>query len=124
MTSANAKTEIRCCGSWIPYPVRGRTSVCPGCETVFVLKGEPKHTDVRDAERAMEPVLAGIERRREEDELDAVLEQARLDNDPMAYALGHLLAGIPNVTVLNLETGEPFPVPPRELPPDQEGGNR
>jgi len=124
MSSANAKPEIRCCGSWIPYPVRGRTSVCPDCETVFVLKGEPKHTDVRDAEQAMAPVLAGIEQRREQDKLDAIAGQDYLDNDPMAYALGHLLAGIPNLTVLNLETGEPFPVPPRELPPDQEGGNR
>lgn len=124
MTSKNTRTEIRCCGNWIPYPERGRTSVCPGCETVFILKGEPKHTDVRDAERTMEPVRAGIEQRREEDELDAVLGQDYLDNDPMAYALGHLLAGTPGVTMLDLETGEPFPDPPRELPPDQEGDDR
>ena len=80
------------------------------------MKREPKRTDMRDAERAIEPVLAGIERRREEDELDAELEQARLNNDPMAYALGDLLAGAPGVTVLDLETGARWPDPPRELP--------
>jgi hypothetical protein len=84
-----------------------------------------KRTDVRDAERVLAPVLAGIEQRREDYALDAELEQDRLDNDPMAYALGDLLAGTPGVTVIDLSTGEPWPEPPRELPgpgTDQENG--
>jgi hypothetical protein len=75
-----------------------------------------KRTDERDGEQAMAPVLAGIEARRSGDELAALAGQDRLDSDPMAYALGDLIAGLPGVTVINLETGEPWPDPPRELP--------
>jgi hypothetical protein len=75
-----------------------------------------KRTDIRDAERAQEPVLAGIERRWLDQEADWEAHQRYLENDPMAHALGDLLAGMPGITVIDLDTGKPWPEPPRELP--------
>jgi hypothetical protein len=80
------------------------------------MKRDRKRTDERDAEQAMAPELAAIEQRWLDQEADAAEHERYLREDPMAHALGDLLAGVPGVTVIDLATGEPWPEPPRELP--------
>jgi hypothetical protein len=70
------------------------------------LRRPPKRGDTRDAQRAIEPVLARVEARWLESEAAAAAYERYLDEDPMAYALGDLAVSLPGVTVLTLD-GQP-----------------
>lgn len=38
------RTEILCCGVWLPYPTPGHESFCPLCRSVFFVSDDPSET--------------------------------------------------------------------------------
>lgn len=84
MTAPSCRPQIQCCGVWTDYPVPGRTTECPVCQTVFTvnkrLTSRKRRRVVENDEYAafLRRVIRAYSRRIAAGDIDALADAAFL----------------------------------------------